>query len=526
MLGAPFVDSSQSRPAAALRGRSSLVKAPLAAFFVRALRVGCRAKSTYALRFVMAVAIMFCLLVHHANMTLTTATGLLFLRTIVWINLLFLSVLGLGFFATVFTEERQQRTLGLLKLTGLSPLAILLGKSASRFQDALLIIVAQIPFVLLAVTLGGVAKIQIAAGFCTILAWAVGLCGFGLLCSVCFQRSDTASGSMGLAVLLFLFAPVCVQILGLCRPDPLVVTIMSCLKPIVSGNPFVAAEQIMATGFSGPLAGVQVASNLFAGVVSFLLAWAGFEVFTKEEREIASARRTALRRGRGWRDRWIGRVWTGQALAWKDYHFVASGNLHCVIKIVIYSLVLGVTLAMSSASDFEMIGATMMWLAAILATIHCIALTHLSLNSEIKQRTIAGIILLPWSTSVVICAKLGGCLLAVGPELLFFLLGAALAPYLLFDMFGEISYFALIAIEVGFILHLVALCSVAVKRGGMAVAFVTLALVEFVLLLTLIPFEFAGRADFGFGLRFILLAVMTVFLNREIVLRVREAAGA
>ena len=50
-------------------------------------------------------------------------------------------------------EEKEEQTLGLLRMTGLNALSILLGKSTSRLLGALLLLLAQFPFTIFAITL-------------------------------------------------------------------------------------------------------------------------------------------------------------------------------------------------------------------------------------------------------------------------------------------------------------------------------------------------------------------------------------
>ncbi len=311
------------------------MRMPITAFLVRSLRVGCRVGITYTVRVLMALVTLASLAVYHFNSP-TSAPGLDFFLAIIWTSLAFLSLFGLGFFATVITEEREEMTLGLLKMTGLSAVSILLGKSVARLLDALLIILAQVPFVLLAVTLGGVSTVQIAAGLATILAWAVLLSGLGLLCSVCSLRSETATRVMAFLVLLFFAVPLATPLLDLCNPTwRLVVAGKQCLGLIVSANPFIASRRIAATGFSGPLAADQVWLNIAAGVVLFLLAWACFDVFTREGSEVGPSRGITVRGGFAGGRLWRGRAWSGWALIWKDFYFVCGGPLWPLIRLLL-----------------------------------------------------------------------------------------------------------------------------------------------------------------------------------------------
>ncbi len=114
------------------------------------------------------------------------APGLALFTTIANIDLVFITLAAIGFFATCITEEKEEGTLGLLRMTDLSPIAIVLGKFGGRLLTALLLILIQLPFTLLTITLGGVAPAQIEAAYIALLSYMVLLAGVGLLVSVCF----------------------------------------------------------------------------------------------------------------------------------------------------------------------------------------------------------------------------------------------------------------------------------------------------------------------------------------------------
>ena len=99
-------------------------------------------------------------------------------------------------------DQRREgnRTLGLLKRSDISFDGLLLGKSVPGMLTAMMILAVQIRFLLLSVTLGGVARRQILAAFLTLLACSVMLSMIALLWSLrC--RTTRAAGSMVLLTL-------------------------------------------------------------------------------------------------------------------------------------------------------------------------------------------------------------------------------------------------------------------------------------------------------------------------------------
>src|SRR5678816_4612542 len=88
-------------------------------------------------------------------------------------------------------------------MTNLNPLSILLGKSASRQIGALLLLLSQVPFTLLAVALGGVTLEQIIAAYTCLGAYTLFLGNAALFHSVISRRTFYAA--LLTAALLFVF---------------------------------------------------------------------------------------------------------------------------------------------------------------------------------------------------------------------------------------------------------------------------------------------------------------------------------
>ena len=100
-------------------------------------------------------------------------------RYMCWVNFFLLNLAGVSFFSTVITEEKEEMTLGLLRMAGISPVGILLGKVTPRLLGVVLLLSVQLPFTILAITLGGVAINQILAAYVALLAFAVLMAGLG-----------------------------------------------------------------------------------------------------------------------------------------------------------------------------------------------------------------------------------------------------------------------------------------------------------------------------------------------------------
>ncbi|MCA9111104.1 MAG: hypothetical protein KDA52_14225, partial [Planctomycetaceae bacterium] len=130
---------------------------------MRALREDASRPRPHLFRLAGTVLIFLFLIVAHASSRGVSSPGLRFFELISFLNLALIVLAGSSYFATAITEEKEQGTLGLLHLAGVSPLGLLMGKSTSRLISVLLVFLGQLPFALLAITLGGVTAEQIIA---------------------------------------------------------------------------------------------------------------------------------------------------------------------------------------------------------------------------------------------------------------------------------------------------------------------------------------------------------------------------
>ena len=277
------------------------------------------------------------------------APGLRFLEPMVWINLVCITLAGLSYFASAITEEKEEMTLGLLRMTDLNPVAILLGKSTSRLVGALLLLLVQVPFVLLAVTLGGVGMVQIAAAYSTLLAYMFFICNLALLLSVVFRNTATAGGVGLFILILFFFGCYWVAAIesgltasGYINPAKGVwPTVTSAIGFWRQATPSERIASIFQTGFTGPVAGFQVVSNLVAGVLLFLLAWLVFDWCTREEKDAAPARRWLIGR-KNRRSRIPPHLVGPGAITWKDFTFIGGGKIGLLLKFALLGLLVGI----------------------------------------------------------------------------------------------------------------------------------------------------------------------------------------
>jgi len=405
----------------------------------RALRLDARLTRTHLFRLSFALLVYGALIYSQAiSASLLGAPGLKLFETMTYLNLILISLAGVSFFATAITEEKELDTLGLLKMAGIDPLGILLGKSTSRLLGTILLLLVQLPFTLLAITLGGVTLGQVLAAYCSLTAYMVLLANVGLLCSVVFRRGGTASAVVVLFLMAYFAAPSVVRGLELGLVN----------SGLIAGRSASAAQveqfadwcekisvayrlgEIMTTGFADRPVGIQVVFSLTMAAVLFGIAWGGFNRFTRGA-DVAITVRS---------DVFAQLVKTGQkrrsrpgrnALEWKEFHFVTGGLPLQIVKFVLYGLISGAILwAADRYYDYPLSRAAEFVVQAMLGAIVLESGLYASVvfHDEWRDRTLPLLTMLPIRSSRIVRSKIVGCAPALIPAIFWLFAGCAIWP--------------------------------------------------------------------------------------------------
>jgi hypothetical protein len=466
------------------------LKLPVLALFERALRIETRSAMMCWARVGLLVVILFVLfpIQTMARYGLYGAPGLRFFQEMVWVNFVFISLAGLSYFASAITEEKEEMMLGLLRMTDLNPAAILLGKSTSRLIGATLLLLGQVPFILLAVTLGGVSLNQIVAAYGTLFAYLFLLCNLALLFSVVFRNTVGAALTTGLLLLMFFVGPYWAAALEQGFASSYQVNLARGGWPILTklialwrgATPSDRLGAIFRTGFAGPVFSFQVVSNLVLGFLFFLLAWAVFDLFTREQKDEAPARGLVLRR-RTRRSGIPSHMAGPRAITWKDFTFISGGKFGVVAKLIAVGLLIAmfneVYLQTGNAFNREFTGFTLIWLSLITTGIWLAIEASRVFKTEVRWKTLSSLMTLPISVRELAYRKVAGVLVGTLPLLAYFALGVALVPDKVHEFITDIlkermgvSMLLIGVLQYVLFLHLTAFLSLVIKRGALPLA--------------------------------------------------------
>lgn len=452
------------------------------ALFFRALRVDVRLLHSHVMRLALLVFVLLTMFSAHMVSMAMGAPGLIFFTQITFINLAFASLAGPLLFATCITEEKEDQTLGLLRMANVRPITILTGKLAPRLANALLILVVQFPFTLLAITLGGVTWLQVWVAFWGLLAHTFLVGNIGMLCSVVFRRTGTAVGcTVALVVAHFLVPAIGYGLLSSTAPPAAAVTSSNadvewyvaahefCLSAFdywYHATAWALMSNVLTTGFGGGALNLQVVSNFAAGAVIFILAWLVFNRCNRDV-DVASTGATRTlsdllkRRGR----RSI-RAWSSGALIGREFQFACGGYTAWFVKLLAYGPAVYLLAVLFEGSrrgvDADEFGALLMWLMLFLVLpLEAVVLSSRVFRGEIKERTWSSLLMLPRSLAAISYSKIAGSTLALVPVVFYFVLGSVLNPDGIIDFLREldepetlVAIFVMIASFI-FLLHLV-----------------------------------------------------------------------
>lgn len=439
----------------------------------------------------------------------SSAPGLRLFSNISYANYFIILILGTAFFATSITEEKEERTLGLLKMAGVGPAALILGKWLPRLLAAGLLLCVQLPYLMLSITMGGVLWDQIAAVYLSLFAHLFLVGNLGLLCSVVMATTTSACTTAfvllaGLHFLPFLLFFYLTDTLAFSPDSPFVLACSTAMGLVGFGQ----LSYALSTSFDGTWLGLQVVGDMLLGGVFLGSAWGLFGVFNKNEQDSASV--TLYDRLRRSMARKIQRRPWRAALEWKDYQLSAGGTLALSSKLVLYLIVLvGLPMLFGSFryNYYRELGGFLFWFSLLGLVLELGVMSARIYRTELTDKTWSTLYLLPYSTREVLYRKLLGGSATVLPAVICAGLGILLMGKDFWRGFNELfrypeaflgfTYFVL---QILLALHVSVLLSITQKWASWPVAVVLsgfLVMMGNSVVWSCLAFGIGGREEFG-----------------------------
>lgn len=505
------------------------------AFLIRSIRQDSRLVSHHVLRAAMPALILYIFFLQLELATRRGAGGGAFAGWVVHCCYWFLTLFGGLHFSTAIVEETEEETLPLLQMTGVSPAAILLGKSLPRLLVALLFLVVSVPFLTLALTLGGVLPLGLFTAMISLMVYAILLSQMGLLASVLSRSATQAFSLLGLFWLGIEFSHWWLWMLSingvtLTLPASVGVTWVDFL--FGTWNRFAGRlPELSLFGHLGEtllsFTAIDVrpnqslwnqAGSLIRQVWTFrmtmqlalaggffLLSWLCFRserirTFVAEQPGFGGIRKVLTR---SWRIGRASRV-SSNALRWKSWQHVGGGTAGFLYRLVLLPVVIcGASWifmeVVDSRPDIEAIAAFAFFLGVLGCAINAFRLFGALINPEIHQKTLPALMMLPQSTSHTLRSLISGSLPAV-------LAGAStcVVSFLIIFLhnFQQDADEFIETLMQPWLWHVVSLFTLNLmlglllttyfRYGGMVLAFVLILVAFFLGMFTLIAMSFAG----------------------------------
>ena len=479
------------------------------AFLTRSLRQESRLISHHVMRAAMALLIMTLFVLQAAAYTsgFGVGVGSSFVATVNLCVYWFLTLVGSIYFSTAIVEEKEEETLPLLKMTGASTFAILIGKSLPRLAVALLFLLVIAPFVMLSVTLGGVLPYGLMSSVLAILVYAISLSQIGLFASVVCRDARRAFTLTAVVWAMFEFSHWWVWLFSEAA------FALAELPYSTNSADYYATHEWNGSNWRAMLGAwlhfnlsdianwldsrvilgnlntsliamtfrevwtPALTFHLSLAAVFFCSSWLLFEKCTSRAVGEGKAATAVSRSKRSTRR--TKRV-RGPALIWKSWQNLSGGITWLIVRAVgfpmmIIGLVAGIFAAMDERLDPETLGAFTIFMGVIFCFGNVCLLAGKVFNSEIQQKTLSTLLMMPLSVGRLVSFLLAGLLPAFLSSFTAIIVGVILLSndsYALGDFLEtfEEPWFYVMLVWALTTIHVGMLLSVFTRYGGMLIA--------------------------------------------------------
>lgn len=400
----------------------------LFSLFRRSLMEHPRSTPLLLARVALALALVCCLLFISWPERGVGAAGLQFFGAVIWINAIFITLGGFTYFPSAISEEKEDGTLQLLRMTRISALSLLIGKGGSRMLEGLLLLAVQVPFTMIGIAMGGISIAQVFAAYVALGAYTVVVCFMGLLAGVVTASPAKACIASVVGLWLLLYG-------GGIALD---------LTAGQWGNAWAALDifgrlnSVTSTGFDGGAWSPQVGGSLCVAGICFAAAWLLFDRCSDAH----------LHSTPGFLGRWAQftrpssdmRAPVHENILWKDFHFIHGGFRGEKAKLILYGIIfiwVGLVRFQKGGYDSEMWlewGGIILGLALVAMGVEWVIASARTFRTELRGGTLGTLFVVPEYTATTLYdSKARHAESAMGAAKIF--LASAAAPLVLGAVF-------------------------------------------------------------------------------------------
>ena len=363
--------------------------------------------SHHAMRGGLAALIMFIFGTYLVDRASQVGAGGQFASAVLYCCYVFLTLVGGLYFSVTIVEEKEEQTLPLLRMTGATPLTILLGKSIPRLMVALLFVLIITPFLVLSLTLGGVLIWGLISSIMGLLAYAIMLSQLGTLASVVCKQARSA-----FALMMFVWLMLEIPVVWGWGFNELTGNRYDIYGWFSERSLMINMSYYLTAWASTEVWWPQMTLHLAVAAGCLFTSWLVFERFTagavagteREEPSLFVSRRAAATQS-------AGRV-PQDSLPWKSWKYVSGGWPWFWVRILVPPVLTAIVMTLSSKWRVSLSDiAFAMWIVGLVfALLNVANLLGNVFNAEIRANTFSGLLMLPQAPGLLAARMLAGLL--------------------------------------------------------------------------------------------------------------------
>ena len=374
----------------------------------QSLTTDVRRSGSHAVRFGLSVVLYFAVC-YACFLSWSNASGLPLFQAQLMITALFLSATAIFGFSQTITEEKEEETLGLMRLADISPLAIILGKTMGILCDAAFLIAIQFPFTIVAITLGGVSWAQVYAAYIALAAYLWLLAMIGITVSVLQPNGGKAAQWTAIIIAAYSLPYFFLWAFGTFWGGKALQAFWPISLPM-------RMLEITESGFQDSPWCLAVGFGAVVGLLCLIVSWLAFDRFalTDARNDRPLGLKLTPRRSR--------RPWS-KPIIWREYIFATGGipwtSLRIGVQLAIFFVVL--TTFRTFNRPGGIIGFTLAWSAIFSGLFGILDGTWFAsrlFQDEVRNRTWSALVQTPHTLPQLAWEKCCGWAVGLAPTII------------------------------------------------------------------------------------------------------------